>query len=642
MKKLGKKKICIWLIIAAIIVIVCAVIWTQKDTTDLKSIKSKKELLRFYEDYDGIVPIIARAVTAPFSEVFYIVEQGTMNSGVVTSSTTTETNSITKYSTTNTQVENVDEADITKTDGDYIYSISDDNVIITNVMDPTNIKVQTTIEPTDEYIPEELLLYEDKLVVISTQYINYNKSNTYVNIYDITIKSKPKLIECFTIYEKYYTSRCIDGKLIVISNGELRKEQNEIVTYYEENNIRKEIDLDNIKYLKELKTSCQTIIACYNLNKVENIKINSYLLDIENAYISTENMYLLREEYEDETPSLKELFGIEGVIGFVKKMLDFNYYSECTTNIYKFGINNDGEVAYKCKTEVEGYTINQFSLDEYNENLRIGLYTSEGSRIAILDNKLNLIGETQKLAAGEKMYSTRFVGDRAYMVTYKTIDPLFVIDLSDEENPQVLGKLKIPGYSTYLQPYDENHIIGIGMQTKEKVNRNSSGKIISTTAEITGMKMALFDITDFNNPIQISETIIGDKRTTSAVLTNHKALLFDKEKEIIAIPVNNYKEDFEISSSSENIETIENLYKNYSKEYVSEGYFVYDVNLEEGFKLKGTITHENTSTTGDYYKNSTKLLRGLWIEDNLYTISENMIKVNKLTDLSEIDTIIIK
>ena len=313
------------------------------------------------------------------------------------------------------------------------------------------------------------------------------------------------------------------------------------------------------------------------------------------------------------------------------------------TNIYKYEITDKGEVEYKNRTKINGTTINQFSLDEYNDNLRVGLYTSKGSRVVVFDKKLNKIGETSYLSEGEKMYSTRFIGDKAYMVTYKNTDPLYVIDLKDPKNPQVLGKLKIPGYSTYLHPYDENHIIGIGMQTEEKVYRNSSGRITSTSAIITGMKMALFDVSDVNNPIQVSQTIIGDSRATSAVLTNHKALLFSKEKGLIAIPVNNYPSDIEITATDEDdISTLVKNYINYQEEYTSEGYFVYNINLTDGFKLKGVINHEKISNYKSYYQYNSKLLRGLWIEDNLYTVSETAIKVNKLDNLEEISKLDIK
>lgn len=242
------------------------------------------------------------------------------------------------------------------------------------------------------------------------------------------------------------------------------------------------------------------------------------------------------------------------------------------------------------------------------------------------------------------MYSSRFINNKAYLVTYKTIDPLFVIDLSNEKKPQVLGELSIPGYSTYLHPYDENHLIGIGMETEEIVNKNSSGKVISTTARIIGMKMALFDVTDVNNPVQISQTVIGDRRTTSAILTNPKALLFSKERELIAIPVNNYSEDFEIKSSSDSYSSIVNSYTNYNKSYIAEGYFVYKINIEDGFNLKGIITHENSTKNKSsyYYYNRSKLLRGLYIDNNLYTISETTVKVNNLDKLELINELKIK
>ena len=222
-------------------------------------------------------------------------------------------------------------------------------------------------------------------------------------------------------------------------------------------------------------------------------------------------MYLLNELYSNENSGfkkrVKKLFGIKGVIGFFNYIIneDYDDYSEYDdyTNIYKFSIQEDGSIEYLAKNKVRGTTINQFSLDEYNENLRVGLETSDGSKVVVLDNKLNKIGETECLSKGEKMYSTRFLGERAYMVTYKNTDPLYVIDLSNPNEPKVLGKLKIPGYSTYLHPYDEHHLIGIGMQTKETIYRDSQGRVTSTSARITGMKMALFDVSDVNNPKQI-------------------------------------------------------------------------------------------------------------------------------------------
>ena len=256
-----------------------------------------------------------------------------------------------------------------------------------------------------------------------------------------------------------------------------------------------------------------------------------------------------------------------------------------------------------------------------------------------MDKNLKQIGASDYLAKGENMYSSRFIGNKAYLVTYKTMDPLFVIDLSNPSSPKVLGELKIPGYSTYLHPYDENHLIGIGMETQENVRRDSNGRVISTTATVVGMKMALFDVSNVSNPKEISNVVIGDRYTTSAILTNPKALLFSKEKGIIAIPVNNYTSEFEVSTSDA-YSTLINSYIQKSKDYVSEGYLVYSINTQDGIKLKGTITHENVKTNKySLYYYTSKLLRGLYIDNNLFTVSENEIKVNDLKTMEQISNL---
>ena len=551
----------------------------------------------------------------------------------------------------------MDEADIIKTDGNYIYSISDNKVIITNAINPQDIKIESTITSTESSIPEDLMLYKNMLIVISSKSRNANSSysyndNTLVQVYNIENKTKPSLVKIYELYQPYYTSRCINNELYIISSGTLKKENNKIVRTYKENNSIHEISFDNFKYLKDVKTNKQTIIASLDLDNVSSdINIASYLIDISNAYVSENNIYLLNQKYEnnnDDIPTIKSVFGLKGIFGLFSHNSDSDENtSGYFTKIYKFDILKNGTVTYNTKNKINGKTINQYSLDEQKGHLRIALYDSNGSRVAIFDENLKQIGLSNYVAQGEKMYSSRFMGNKAYFVTYRTMDPLFVIDLSDETQPKTLGELHIPGYSTYLHPYDENHLIGIGMETEEVINKNSSGKVISTSSKITGMKMALFDVTDVNKPIQLSQTVIGDRRTTSAILTNPKALLFSKEKQLIAIPVNNYSEDFEVSSSSDSYSSIINSYKSYNKSYISEGYFVYKLNLQDGFKLKGVITHEaskkNDKTSSYYYYyNPSKLLRGLYINNNLYTVSEEAVKVNNLDTLELIDEIKIK
>jgi uncharacterized secreted protein with C-terminal beta-propeller domain len=207
------------------------------------------------------------------------------------------------------------------------------------------------------------------------------------------------------------------------------------------------------------------------------------------------------------------------------------------------------------------------------------------------------------------------------------VDPLFVIDLKEPTRPEILGALKIPGYSDYLHPYDENHLIGFGKDTIE----------IKGQAYYLGMKVALFDVSDVSNPIQKFSEIIGDRGTDSDLLQNHKALLFSKEKNLLAFPVTL----MEIKDGSEKAKQDSLQYG----QFTFQGALVYNLDLENGFRLKGRITHlseEDYLKAGNSWYNSDKnVQRIIYIDDNLFTLSNEMIKANAIADLKEKGSVII-
>ena len=663
-----KKKI-IAIITVLIVIIIVALVSVNIFNTkkDLIEIKSEDELQKISDSYSSEGSKIAAFVISPYiSSVFGSIfnnfsssididtnykssssgDYSIESSDIMTDSTTLDSatdsfqeETSTDYSTTNLQVENVDEADIVKTDGEYVYSLSNDTVYITYARNAADMAVVSKIEePQSNMYPEDLIIQNNKLIVISG-----NNDKTIVRIYDLTDKSNPNKIKQFELSKKYYTSRFLNGNLYVISSGLIDEEDN---LQYIEDGENVNPDEPNAYKIKDLYSRNQTIIASYNLNETDSkIKVQSYLMDVENAYISENNMYLIDNGYSGgSNPTLANLYGIKGVFG----LKDIEIESRtASSSIYKFNFKDDGTVEYQTKNSVKGTTIDQFSLDEKDGNLRVALYTTDGSRVVVLDNDLKQIGESRYLAKGEKMYSARFMGDRAYLVTYKTVDPLYSIDLSDPTYPKVLGELKIPGYSTYLQPYDENHIIGFGFQTSENVYRNSYGRVTTTSTRITGMKMALFDVSDVSNPKVISEQVIGDSKTNSTILENHKALLFDKEKNLLAIPIKNYTEDLSMSDE-DNISTATSRYTRYlrNRSYNKIGYAVYNLDLETGFTFKGLITHDvdETKNNDNYtyssfnnYSNSyISDIRGLYIDNTLYTVSEREIKANNLDTLEQI------
>jgi len=665
--KRGKILVIIGLILILILVIISVNINSNKD--DFVSVSSQNKLkIVSGQKENKLKKIAALPFSLMFKKSYGIVNnvaisndllredfnESSLRGAILESNDITNTRNVSvdtkDYSKTNIQVENVDEADVIKTDGDYIYHLSGTEVIITNVKNEDEIKVEARIN-LGEGVPEELVIYNNMLIVISSESVTGNNrtpyystrsmKNTLVNIVDISNKENPKIVKKYELYEQYYTTRLINSRIYVLASGKLRTDENDdIITIYSENSEEKEIGLKNIRYLKNQKSNNQTLISMVDLNDLEkDITVNSYLIDLDNAYITTDSMYLVQEEYESSSKySIKDIFGIKGIFGLDDKDKLNIANRGYKTNIYKYNLLENGEITYQAKTKVEGKTINQFSLDEYNGYLRVALYDENGTRVVVFHkDSLEEMGRTDNMAKGEKMYSARFVGDKAYLVTFKVVDPLFVVDLSIVKYPQVLGELKIPGYSTYLHPYDENHIIGIGMETKEVINRDFQGSEIFTTSNIVGMKMALFDVSDVNNPKELTNIVIGDRRTTSAILTNHKALLFSKEKGIMAIPVNNLAKDLEISQSDIDNGLISSRYISAMQNYISEGYLVYDIGIENGFELKGMITHEQDDNNISPYNRRTRLLRGMYIDDNLYTVSEDYIKIHNLEELNPIN-----
>ena len=635
-----KKKLAVIIAILIVIAIVIGItVSNLRFRGDLTEISSEKQLQKIVDGYNSsvgeeiaatfICPLIALP-TRGFSGGI-LEDAGSIQSsggGIVPDEITTSASdtksfdsvlpSINKgtttsdYSTTNIQVENVDEADIVKTDGEYVYSISEDTVYITYAKNPTEMNVVAKIqEPLSNIYPEDLILQNNKLIIISG-----NTSKTVVKIYDLADIESPDKIKEFEINKEYYTSRYINGNLYVISSGRVLSEGN---LEYVEDGATVNPDRPNAYKINDLDTRIQTVIASYNLNEPENkIKVQSYLMDVENAYISEKNMYLIDNGYSGSRDvEFSDIFGIKGLLGIGDAIEESD--STYGSSIYKFNFKEDGSVEYQTKARVEGTTID-------------GDNTKE---IIFEDNNLKQLGETAYLAKGEKMYSARFVGNRAYLVTYKNMDPLYSIDLSDPANPKALGALKIPGYSTYLQPYDENHIIGFGFQTEETVRRNSLGRVISTSAKVTGMKMALFDVTDISNPKMISEEVIGDSKTNSTILENHKALLLDKERNLLAIPIKNYTTNLSITEDDD-ISSATKSYTNYlkSRTYNKVGHAVYSLDIANGFNLRGIITHDV------YSKDYTSDIRGLYIDNTLYTVSDKEIKANNIDTLAEIKEII--
>ena len=518
-----------------------------------------------------------------------------------TKSTTTESSS----SKTNTQVENVDEADIVKVESNYIYYIAEDKIVIINAEKPENAEKVSEINYEEEgFYPNELYVKNNKLVVIGAYYdavsetyktiddaydrIYIRDNKTEIIIYDIAEKTNPKQIRKIEMDGNYISSRMINENLYLattqniygygiarsqmkdLNENDYKPKYKDTIISYEE----KCINYDKIYYFDEIEDMNYLILAGMNIENNEEVDVQTFLGGGSDIYASEKNLYIGKN-----------------TIKYDKLYRE----TESITQILKFELSN-GKIKYKAEAKVKGYINNQFSMDENNGYFRIATtsnieedkkYTTINN-MYVLNENMEEVGKIEGLAKGEKIYSVRYVGNKGYMVTFKQVDPLFVIDLTNPQNPQVLGQLKIPGYSTYLHPYDDTHIIGFGYNTEQK----------ETSVRTNGLKMAMFDITDVSNPKELFKIDIGKNNTSSRLTYNHKALLYSKEKNIIGFPLTTYE------------------YGNTESKAV-----VYNIDLEKGFSIKGEIQTKNNSD--DWEKSAERII---YVNNTYYVLSNKLIK----------------
>jgi len=538
------------------------------------------------------------------------------------------------YSTTNIQVAGVDEADIVKTDGEYIYLVSGNKTIIVKAYPPEQAQIVSEIELEGTIIGifingDRLVLFEqempyyvyyDDVPVVKESYMPYVSPKIFIKVYDVSDRENPQLQRELSANGQYVSSRMIGDYAYVVINEPVYEEADELNLprlYFGGNETESgnetEIPATDIYYsdVSDYYYMYTTIIAINTQNDDQEPTYETILLGASsNLYVSLDNIYLT--------------FPVWGT-----DILGREVWDSQKTSIHRIHIEGD-EIEYVASGEVPGMVLNQFSMDEHDGYFRVATTTqgeTTGNHVYILDIDLNIVGSLENLAPGEMIYAARFMGDRGYLVTFEMIDPLFVIDLSDPYNPTVLGELKITGYSNYLHPYDENHLIGIG---KEAVEAEEEG-----FAWYQGVKISLFDVSDVNNPQEISKYEIGDRGTDSPVLWDHKAFLFDKSRNLMVIPVLEAKVD--VTKYPEGVPAWA------YGEPVWQGAYVFHVSLDAGIEEKGKITHvENIADPEQdyyYYYSPFAVERSLYIGDVLYTISQAKIKMNNLENLDYINEV---
>ena len=538
------------------------------------------------------------------------------------------TDSSADYSETNVQVEGIDEGDSVKTDGKYLYRL-ENNVLSILSCEGKNTKLLSQTQVADGSCNEELnggsflstddacaiyLIENGNAVAVVKSTWRYSDwwdegtgdsayssdTATAVSVYDVSDRTAPTLSAKFKQDGSYLTSRILDGVLYLISNdakdGEpVETKPETYVPCIEENGTEHPIDAGCIYIVPEPDSTQYTVISAIRLSDCSLISNQSVLGGGTEFYMSQNNLYFSRAIYDTE----------EGD-AYTEDGYDVQEYKDSShTELLRFSLQ-DGNIAPEAEGEVPGYLLNQFAMDEYEGNLRVVTTQDENTyrtytdskhgwvnyqadrdvqenALYVLDASLKIIGKIEGLAEDERVYSVRFAGETGYFVTFRETDPLFSVDLRNPEEPKIMGKLKIPGFSSYLHVYGNGLLFGLGMDADEE------------TGITNGLKLSMFDTSDPHNVTELHTMYL--ESDWSEALYNHKAILIAPERDLIAFPAEN-------------------------------GYAIYGYSTKTGFYPKATVEGDLDWSAGD--------TRGVYADEDFYVFTDHAVTVFRMEDFTEL------
>ena len=524
------------------------------------------------------------------------------------------------YSDTNNQVEGVQEADIIKTDGEYIYAAVDGDVYLLRenggnpeILSKIEKKAGTELDEKDgaheaeEYV-NNIYVTETRLVLMkyTVDYSTYEDAvaedvaiagcyvgqGTYTAaVYDIADRSHPVLLNELGQSGTLISSRMVGDILYLVYSyyvpGEI--DETDPSTYVPAlylGDAKTEVAADDIMLLGEPGAAQYLTVSSIDVGSpAEFLDTQSILGCGSDIYCNSETL----------------------VVALVTGEEANNVYKD-KTDLYRFSLK-DGAVTMESQGSVPGYVLNQFSMDEYNGYFRIVTtenvthYFNEGgiasaeqektrNHLFVLDESMNIVGSIEDLARGESIYSARFMGDTGYFVTYRQVDPLFTVDLSTPSEPKILSELKVPGFSNYLHPFGDGLLLGFGQNSDEE------------SGEIQGLKLSMFDTSDPAAVAEKHSELLGKKYMWSNAIGNHKAILVDSEKNLIGFPAENE-------------------------------YMLYSYSPESGFQKIAQLTLEADGPGDMDYD-----LRGFYVDDVFYLYSPSGLAAFSMEDFSRISTLL--
>lgn len=567
----------------------------------------------------------------------------------------------TDYSETNTQEEGVDEPDIVETDGQYVYSIERDTLFITDSWPADEAHLVGSL--TFDTSVHSMFLDGDRILAFSYDYDAFGGPaatqwrgdyGTKLTVIDVSDRAAPTVLREATIEGWFADARRIDGDVYVVTNAWMGMPQELWDLLWDETLALPEFDWDGTEEEQELqRAEARDLLRPYVEAAVANYDGTTFLpriVDGNGVQTLNDCTDVLRPTELTEASLLNVVHfdlrqGASGgeLTGTTLLSSGWEVYAsqdnlfvtqsswwwwwgwgamDLNTHIHQFQLDGT-QPEYKGSGSVPGWLLNQFSLSDYEGVLRVattdidwwwGTETDDeepANNVFTLrrsGTSLNILGEVRGIAPGERIMAARFLGDRGYLVTFEQIDPLFTLDLSDPTDPTVVGELEITGFSSYLHPIDEDHLLTVGMEGTED-------------GQITGLAISIFDVSDFANPTLADRLVVqSDDWSWSESLWDHHAFTFHRDT--LNIPIYTWTNGVGFS-----------------------GMLSVDVDVDAGLTEIGRVSHEDL--VGDslcYWGNQVDcddwywyawMRRSVVIEDNLFSLSNYGIKVTDLADPSD-------
>ena len=498
------------------------------------------------------------------------------------------------YTTTNVQENNVDEGDLVKTDGKFVYTLRNGELFIAKTWPVAETKLTSRIQ-FKNLQAQQLYLQGDKVIVhgVALDGLHpYSQGTTRVAVIDVSDRTAPKLVRTFDVDGQNASSRVIDGDLYLVQNGGIavppklyelaqqimakvpRADSMSLRPWEIQSRIAKSMRqtlLDNLSVadiagsLPKIYTGGATsTMKCADLympqsniglgiTALARITIDNQRNDLVGAMVTGGQVYASTESVYVAAPAYT--WNEQGSAAY-------------QTQIHQFSLTkNDGRPTYVATGAVDGQLLNQFSMSELNGDLRVATTDwnwqgqQGGNHLFVMrtnDRTLETIGSIRGLAKGERIYAGRMFGDKGYLVTFRQTDPLFTLDLSDPRHPRVAGELEINGFSNYIHPMGNDLLLAIGQDADDN-------------GRMQGFHMQVFDVKDPSKPTRRFHEKLSSwsNYSASAAQADHHAFTYDPVTGTLALPV---------SGSTNEGDAFNAL-------------VVYHIDPKTGFTLHGRVTH---------------------------------------------------